>query len=136
MSATATATMDTMARTLPANAITWFELPTLDLERATQFYEAVLDAKLIRGFYGEPMSVFPVQSGGFSGALVCRADHRPGTRGPRLYLDCNGILEEATERVVAAGGLVLTPVTVIEGGFGRFSTIRDTEGNQIHLHSR
>ena len=136
MSATATAITETSARTAPANAITWFELPTLDLERAARFYETVLDTKLARGFYGEDMAVFPTAAGGVSGALVCREDHRPGTRGPRLYLDCNGILDEATDRVAAAGGTVLEPVTVIGGGYGRSSTIRDTEGNQIHLHSR
>ena len=28
------------------NAVTWFEIPTTDFERATNFYESVLDVKL------------------------------------------------------------------------------------------
>jgi predicted enzyme related to lactoylglutathione lyase len=53
-----------------------------------------------------------------------------------LYLDCTGILDEAAERVVAAGGRLLQPVAEIGGGFGRSAKIQDTEGNHISLHSR
>ncbi len=119
-----------------ANAITWFEIPVLDLNRATAFYETVLATKLTRAVYGEPMSIFPVQPNGLTGTLVSRPDLRPGVRGPMLYLDCTGRLDEAAALVEIAGGLLIEPITVIEGGFGRFATIRDTEGNRISLHSR
>jgi predicted enzyme related to lactoylglutathione lyase len=40
------------------NAITWFEIPTTDFERATKFYETVLDTEL-RVFPGpEPCNMF------------------------------------------------------------------------------
>lgn len=122
--------------TLQPNVITWFEMPTTDLGRATGFYEQILAAELTKGFYGESMAVFPAQPNGITGALVCRKEQHPGPGGPTLFLDCTGRLEEAVERVAAAGGQVLMPITVIEGGYGRYAIVRDTEGNHISLHSR
>ena len=133
---TETAFEEAAATSLKPHAITWFEIPATDLDRATTFYETVLDSKLKREFYGEPMSIFPVQPNGLAGTLVARADLKPGPRGVLLYLDCTGILDEAAERVVAAGGRVLEPVAEIPGGFGRSAKIQDSEGNHISLHSR
>ena len=54
------------------NAVTWFEIPTADFDRATNFYETVLDAKLLPYPGGEPCSIFPHQEGGVSGCIVQR----------------------------------------------------------------
>jgi hypothetical protein len=52
-----------------------------------------------------------------------------------VYLNCNGILDQALSRVSAAGGLVLLPKTEIPGGHGYMACLRDTEGNHVGLHS-
>ena len=46
---------------MPATtAITWFEIPAKDLERAVWFYESVLQQDLRRSTMGEAaMAVFP-----------------------------------------------------------------------------
>ena len=82
------------------------------------------------------MAIFPAADKGITGALVLREKMQPAAAGVMLYLDCTGILDQATARVASAGGKVLVPVSEIGGGFGRFSTILDTEGNHISLHSR
>ena len=43
-----------------ANALTWFEIPTQDLDRAVRFYETVLGVHLKREvFGGVPHAIFP-----------------------------------------------------------------------------
>lgn len=54
----------------PHDAVTWFEIPTADLDRATHFYEHLLDTKLHRAVFGDPMAVFPCDPEGVGGALV------------------------------------------------------------------
>ncbi len=45
---TATETAPTAAAPTHLDAINWFEIPTLDLDRATAFYEMMLATKLTR----------------------------------------------------------------------------------------
>jgi uncharacterized protein len=117
------------------NSINWFEIPTADLDRATTFYEAVLGTQLRREVFGYPLAMFPASREGVTGALVFDPKRKAGPVGVMVYLNCEGTLEAATSRVEAAGGSVLTPVTAVPGGFGRYSLIRDSEGNQVSLHS-
>jgi predicted enzyme related to lactoylglutathione lyase len=119
----------------PQAAIQWFEIHCEDLDRATNFYETLLDNKLIRHTAGDPMAVFPYANGGTGGTLVKRAMQKPGPMGTLVYLNCNGKLDEVIARVSAAGGLILKSKTEIEGGFGSYACIRDTEGNHVGLHS-
>ena len=115
--------------------IHWFEIPCDDLDRATTFYETLLDTKLNRAVYGDPMAMFPYANGGTGGTLVQKTLRRPGPYGTMVYLSCNGRLDEVIARVSAAGGLVLLPKTEIEGGHGFFACMRDTEGNHVGLYS-
>jgi predicted enzyme related to lactoylglutathione lyase len=36
------------------HAINWFEIPSIDLERAATFYEKLFDRKIRREHFGEP----------------------------------------------------------------------------------
>jgi predicted enzyme related to lactoylglutathione lyase len=121
--------------TVRQHAINWFEIPCADLDRATTFYETLLDAKMQRQNIGVPMSLFPVDETGTGGTLVKRVFHKPGATGPMVYLNCDGDLDAALARVPHAGGLVLMPKTEVPGGYGHFACLRDTEGNHIGLHS-
>jgi predicted enzyme related to lactoylglutathione lyase len=117
------------------NSLTWFEIPTTDLDRAVKFYEQVMATELRREVFGYPLAMFPASREGVTGALVAAPGRKPGPGGTMVYLDCAGILDAATARVAAAGGSVAIPVTEVPGGFGRFSLIVDTEGNHVSLHS-
>lgn len=117
------------------HAINWFEIPCDDLERATRFYETVLDAKMHRDTRSQPMSVFATDPTGTGGMLVKRSYRRPGRNGALVYLNCDGILDAVLSRVAKAGGLILMPKTEVPGGHGHFACMRDSEGNHIGLHS-
>ena len=117
------------------NAIHWFEIPCADLERAVKFYETMLHVKLNRTIFGDSMAIFPYANGGTGGALVQRNRQKPGPDGAVVFLNCNGKLDAVLSRVSACGGLILQSKTEIEGGFGWYACVRDSEGNHVGLHS-
>jgi predicted enzyme related to lactoylglutathione lyase len=118
------------------NAITWFEVPTSDIERATLFYETILDMKLSAWPGPEPCQMFPMQPGGVGGCLVQRAQQRPASDGALVYLNVDGKLDATLKRAEKAGVKVLVPRTEIPGGYGYYAQMQDSEGNHIGLHSR
>ncbi len=121
------------------HAINWFEIPCEDLDRAANFYETLLGAKMQRGMGGQQgrdaMAFFASNPTGTGGTLVKRSVQRPGRAGTMVYLNCDGDLDEVIARIPGAGGLVLMPKTEIPGGYGHYVCLRDSEGNHIGLHS-
>lgn len=120
------------------NAINWFEIPALDLERAFLFYSEILGANVRKGtFGGDELILFnvPFATGeAVGGAIVKRADLQPSTEGAMLYLNAFGKLSEVVSRVENAGGKVIAPQIDL-GKFGFSAIIIDTEGNKIGLLS-
>ena len=118
-----------------ANALTWFEIPTLDLDRAVHFYESVLGVRLKRDvFGGVPHAMFPAGQSDAGGALIQDGRRKPSTEGTLIYLDVAGKLDACVERIRGAGGTLLMPKTDI-GDPGFIAVLRDTEGNSVALHS-
>ena len=122
------------------NAISWFEIPSTDLERATKFYEAIFQVKLVPlDLPNIKMRMFPIDdpSKGIGGAIVDSGGfHKPsGTDGPLVYLNGNPDVQQVLDRVQAAGGNVSVPKTEISPEYGFMAVIVDTEGNRIGLHS-
>ncbi len=118
------------------NAVTWFEIPVADFNRATNFYETLLDAKLLPYPGGEPCSIFPLKEGGVSGCIVQRAQQKPSTDGTLVYLNADGKLDASLKRAEKLGAPILVPRTEIPGGFGFYACLQDSEGNQVGLHSK
>ncbi len=117
------------------DAATWFEIPTTDLERATLFYEFLLNDSLRRENFGEPMHLFPAAVTAVGGSLVHRDSQKPSACGTIIYLNCRTGLAAAIERMEAGKrGKVIIPITKIPGGLGHFAVIRDSEGNHVGLH--
>ena len=122
------------------HAISWFEIPATDIDRAQKFYEAVfaiqmqpLDMDQVK------MRMFPLDDPmeGVGGSLI-QTDgfHIPSsTDGPLLYLNGNPDVNIALNRVEAAGGKILVPKTEISPEYGFMAVFIDTEGNRIALHS-
>jgi predicted enzyme related to lactoylglutathione lyase len=122
------------------NAISWFEIPTTDLDRAQKFYEAIFETSLIPlDLQNLRMRMFPIenQMSGIGGALCHNKDfYKPSsTDGPLIYLNGNPDVQNVLDRVEAAGGKVLVPKTQISPEYGHMAVIIDTEGNRIALHS-
>lgn len=122
------------------NAISWFEIPTTDLERANKFYEKIF------GFTTQPMDLpnikmrmFPIEDmvNGVGGALVdSNGFHKPsGTDGPLIYLNGNPDVQVILDKVEEAGGNILVPKTEISPEYGYMAVIIDSEGNRIAFHS-
>ena len=119
-----------------SHAIHWFEIFVTDIDRAARFYETVLDVQLKReNEDGRPMAIFAsAVTNGVGGALVHQKGREPTANGALVYLDADGKLEQAIERVAKAGGHVVMPKTDI-GPPGFIALVKDTEGNVVGLHS-
>ena len=121
------------------NAISWIEIPTIDLDRATTFYETIFDIKL--NPLDTPqikMRLFPLEDMmGVGGALT----YAPGfytpsaTDGPLVYLNGNPDVQIILDRIPDAGGTISVPKTMISPEHGHMAVFMDTEGNRIALHS-
>jgi uncharacterized protein len=122
------------------NAISWFEIGSTDLERATKFYEAVFGVKLFpMDLPNIKMRMFPLDDmqKGVGGAIVfSNGFHRPSaTDGPLVYLNANPDVQGVLDKVETAGGKILVPKTEISPEYGFMAVILDTEGNRVGLHS-
>lgn len=122
------------------SAISWFEIPSTDLDRATKFYETIFNVTLIpMDMPSIRMRMFPVedQVNGIGGAVVHSGGfHKPSlTDGPLIYLNGNPDLQQVLDRVVGAGGSIMVPKTEISPEYGFMAVIVDSEGNRIGLHS-
>ena len=120
------------------NAISWFEIPVADYDRAKKFYETIL------GFSLEPMDIpglkmlmFPTDDRmGASGALIFAPEfYQPSANGTMVYLNGNPDLKTILDRVEAAGGKIAMPKTAITPEIGFMGVFFDTEGNRVALHS-
>ncbi|MBK7375744.1 MAG: VOC family protein [Ferruginibacter sp.] len=122
------------------NAISWFEIPTTDIDRAQKFYEAIFGISMMpMDMPNIKMRMFPlddmmtqvggalVDSGGFHKASA--------TEGPLIYLNGNPDVQHVLDKVQGAGGSILLPKTEISPEYGFMAVIMDTEGNRIGLHS-
>ena len=104
------------------NAITWFEVPTTNIERAVDFYETLLETRLQEFPGEEPCFMFPAGEAGIAGRQ-------------QWAINLVGKLDEVLTRAHTEGA-VLMPRTQIPGGFGFYACIQDSEGNHVGLHSR
>lgn len=122
------------------NAISWFEIPTTDIDRAQKFYEAIFGITMIpMDMPNIRMRMFPLDdmmtqvggalcdSGGFHKASA--------TDGPLIYLNANPDVQGVLDKVEAAGGKIMMPKTEISPEYGFMALFMDTEGNRIGLHS-
>ncbi len=71
-------------------------------------------------------------TGGVSGTWVKEEDHTPDEP-TRVYIMADSIAE-TLERIVSAGGRILTPRTEIGPGMGAFAAFSDPVGNEFGLY--
>lgn len=122
------------------NAISWFEIPATDIDRAQQFYETVFQIKMQpMDFQQTKMRMFPIDDPmkGIGGTIIDSGGfHKPSaTDGPLIYLNGNPDVQIFLDRVEAAGGKIMVPKTEISPEYGYMAVFTDTEGNRIALHS-
>lgn len=121
------------------NAVSWFEIPHIDIDRAQKFYETIFDMAMIAMDSPQgKMRMFPVESMmSITGALVQKAGfYAPSaTDGPLVYLNANPDVQIVLDRIEAAGGNILVPKTQISPEYGYMAVFTDTEGNRVALHA-
>ncbi|MCC6462892.1 MAG: VOC family protein [Saprospiraceae bacterium] len=121
------------------NAVSWFEIPVSDFERAKAFYQQIFDYEM------PEMMMEPVRmgvllhdrdNGGIGGAICYGEGYTPaGGNGPKVYLDGGSDLNTVLQRVEGAGGQVVLGKTPIGQDMGHFAFFNDTEGNVVGLYS-
>ncbi|MDF2453135.1 MAG: hypothetical protein K0S26_2639 [Bacteroidota bacterium] len=130
--------------------IVWFEIPVSDLDRAIQFYTAVLATPI------EKIKILETEQGVFNkgensvrGVLTVKENHQPGSGVVLFFYVLN--LSESLEKVEEYGGKILVEKTLlkqkttsghlsiasnlIDGKLGYFAEFQDCEGNRICLYS-
>ena len=121
------------------HAISWFEIPTMDIERAKCFYEEIFNIKMIpMDTPNLQMRLFPIENMmNIGGSLVFNKDfYKPSsTEGPLIYLNGNPDVQLILDKIEYAGGKILVPKTQISPEYGYMAVFLDTEGNRIALHS-
>ena len=122
------------------NAISWFEIPATDINRAQLFYETIFGITMMpMDMPKMKMRMFPLDDpmNGVGGTLVDSGGfHKPSsTDGPLIYLNGNPDVQIILDRVEAAGGKIMVPRTEISPEYGDMAVFLDTEGNRIALHN-
>jgi uncharacterized protein len=125
---------------LPPNALSWFEIPVVDFERARKFYSAIFAYEMPE--YPMPptrMGILPMDPScktGVGGAIVKEDSREPSRQGTLVYLNGGADLSVILNRVEAAGGKVVLPKQLITPEIGHCGLFQDTEGNVVGLHSK
>ena len=121
------------------SAISWFEIPVTDFNRAKKFYTKVLGIGITDHPMPDPTMEYGVfdykpEKDGIGGAIFKGEGQNPSMEGATVYLNGGNDLSLPLSRVERAGGKVLTPKTDI-GEHGFMALLVDTEGNKVALHS-
>jgi predicted enzyme related to lactoylglutathione lyase len=122
------------------NAISWFEIPATDLDRAQKFYETIFGITMIPMEMDQfKMRMFPIDNPmeGIGGALVQYQEFYKisATDGILIYLNGNPDVQIVVDKIEKAGGKVVVPKTQISPEYGYMAVFIDSEGNRIGLHS-
>lgn len=117
-----------------SSAISWFEIPSNNFDRAVNFYNQVLNVKLQPMEMDFKMAFFPYKDGGVGGCVTNGNGNQPSQEGTFAYLNGGEDLSVPLSRVEKAGGKVVMPKTSLgENGF--MAIFLDTEGNRMAFHS-
>jgi predicted enzyme related to lactoylglutathione lyase len=123
--------------------VTWFNIPSDDLERASNFYNKVFGWELQPlsqeaddnlSYYTaltarSDASYTPQESGRVNGCIVKRS---MGLQHPTVLIDVDD-LDKALEAVLAAGGKKASEKIDLSSAGGVLQFVEDTEGNVIEL---
>jgi uncharacterized protein len=117
-----------------SNPVVYFEIPVIDIDRATKFYSTVFNFKFDTTIIdNNKMALFPFteEKSGISGALAMGEIYKPTKDGVLIYFNTVNI-DETLRLANTNGGQILYPKT--DNGIGLVAEFEDTEGNRIALY--
>ena len=117
-----------------SNPVVYFEIPVIDIDRATRFYSNVFNFKFDHQIIdNNKMALFPFaeENSGISGALAKGEIYKPTVNGVLIYFNSANI-DETLKLAITHGGQTLYPKTDNSNGF--IAEFEDTEGNRIALY--
>jgi uncharacterized protein len=121
------------------HAISWFEIPAKDINRAQKFYETIFDITMTAiDLVQIQMRLFPIENQMNIGGAVVYNDrfYKPSsTEGPLVYLNGNPDLQTILDKIEDGGGKIIVPKTQISPDHGYMALFIDSEGNRMALHS-
>jgi uncharacterized protein len=119
-----------------SHVVSWFEIPSIDFERAVHFYETALDTSLRReNIGGGPIGIFAYTEPATGGCIVHNPTVKPSADGVVVYLNAQPSVDAVLARVEKAGGKLQGPVIELPQDIGYIGFFIDTEGNRIGLHA-
>lgn len=120
------------------HAVSWFDIPVVDFERAKKFYSNILDYEMFEQMNGDiRMGFLPhnMKEGGVGGAIVKAENMIPNDSGTCVYLNGGEDLSVPLGKVEKEGGKVIVPKTQISPEIGFFAMFLDSEGNRVGFFS-
>ena len=131
-----TTTTKTHKTTTMKSYVSIFEIPATDIDRAINFYQAVLGIPVEKmEFPGMEMGLLPYEDQMVTGVIMKGEGYEPSSTGITLYLNGGNDLQTILDRVVPSGGQILMPKTPHADESGFFALFLDPEGNKMGLHS-
>lgn len=116
--------------------INWIEISVANFQRATEFYESILEIKLHKMEMGDAQyALFPTKDKFNTGALVKSENHLPSNQGTIPYLDGGKDLDKILQKVKEFGGEIVMPKTYFGEEAGYVGLFLDSEGNKIGLQN-
>ncbi|WED43945.1 VOC family protein [Legionella cardiaca] len=117
------------------NTFCWIDIPVIDLNRAIDFYSALLGKSVQKiSEHGFEFGLLPHTEDNVSGCLSVMEDRKPSQNGPLVYLNVDGRIDDAIKAAKEQGAEILKNKEQI-GPYGYRAIILDTEGNAVALHS-
>ena len=118
------------------NFVSIFEIPSTEISRAVEFYQAILNIKIeIIDIPEMQIGLFPTEGQMTIGVIIQGEGYTPSANGVTIYLDGGDDLQVILDKVEKNGGKIVVPKTLHADESGYFAIFIDTEGNRLGLHS-
>ncbi|MBT3785352.1 VOC family protein, partial [bacterium] len=89
------------------NRAVWFDIPVADLSRAISFYSAVLGVEISTEKMGDFSFGVIYHRDGNGGCLVVNEKEISANSGILVYMNADGRIQDAAQKVEAQGGKIL-----------------------------